>query len=147
LAGRDPECIFCQIITDEAEASFVYRDEVVTAFMDLFPVNAGHLLVVPNEHTMLIDGIEEDTLREMFSVSRMLAGGLRRSGLRCEGVNLLLADGRSAGQVILHSHLHVIPRFHGDECGLRLHAGPIKESSRAELEAVASRLRNVLSQP
>lgn len=143
---RDPTCIFCRILAGEAEASFVYRGEQVSAFMDLMPVSAGHLLVVPHQHAPQIDGVSEAALREMFSVGRALAGALRRSGLPCEGVNLYLADGPAAGQVVPHSHLHVIPRYAGDSCGLRLHAGGARPQSREALDAVAARLRAALAE-
>jgi histidine triad (HIT) family protein len=138
---HDPKCVFCQIVTGEAEASVVYRDAIVTAFMDLHPVTPGHTLVIPNQHAALITEVAPAAVGQMFDVGAQIDRAMRQSGLRCEAVSLLLSDGAAAGQVIFHSHLHVIPRFRGDSCGLRLHAGPVEQIPRAILDEQAKAIR------
>ena len=140
----DPSCIFCRIIADKAEASKVYQDDTVTAFMDNQPLNPGHLLVVPNEHTANLAGLDETIASRMFVVGRRLAQALRCSGLRCEGVNLFLADGPAAGQTVFHSHLHVIPRFVGDGFGLRFPPGYGGGVSREDLDVIAAKVEAAL---
>ncbi|MFD0337286.1 HIT family protein [Streptomyces sp. NPDC127117] len=108
------ECIFCAIVRGRADASIVHEDESVIAFMDLRPVNPGHLLVVPKTHAVGLEDLPEDDGVQVWKVAHRLGRALRRSGLRCEGVNLLLADGQAAFQEVFHVHLHVIPRFIGD---------------------------------
>ncbi len=144
--GRDTNCIFCDILAGKADASIVFQDAEVTVFMDLFPVNPGHLLVIPNAHSAEIEGLDDEILGRMFTVGRMMALALRESGLRCEGVNLYLADGAAAGQIIFHSHLHVIPRFAGERSRIKLHGAPVSRAERAELDAQASRLQEVLEE-
>ena len=73
-----------------------------------------------------------------------LADALRRSGVRCEGVNLFLADGEAAGQEVFHVHLHVIPRFPGDGFGFRFAPGYFQLPGRDALDQVASAIRHVL---
>jgi len=143
LSGS-PECIFCEIASGQSEASIVFRDEQVTVFMDIHPVNPGHLLVVPNKHASSIDDVPEDACARMFIVGRQMARALRQSGLRCEGVNLLLADGAAAGQDVFHSHLHVIPRFQGNLGSIRMQAGFSTVASRQELDAQAEAIHNSL---
>jgi len=138
------DCIFCEIISGQSEASIVFRDDQVTVFMDIHPVNPGHLLVVPNKHASSIDDVPEDACARMFIVGRRMARALRRSGLRCEGVNLYLADGATAGQDVFHSHLHVIPRFQGNPGSLHLQAGFLAAASRQELDAHAETIHNSL---
>lgn len=140
----DPSCIFCRIIADQVEASKVYQDDTVTAFMDKQPLNPGHLLVVPNEHTANLAGLDEAIAGRMFVVGRQLAQALRRSGLRCEGVNLFLADGPAAGQTVFHSHLHVIPRFIDDGFGLRFPPGYGGGVSREDLDTIAAKVEAAL---
>jgi len=135
-------CIFCEIISGQSEASIVFRDEQVTVFMDIHPVNPGHLLVVPNKHASSIDDVPEDACARMFIVGRRMARALRRSGLRCEGANLLLAEGAAAGQDVFHSHLHVIPRFQGNTGSVRMHADFSAAASRQELDAHAEAIRS-----
>ncbi len=140
--SRDPACIFCKIVAGEAEASRVYQDDRVTAFLDIMPSTPGHLLVVPNRHAAGLADLDDDSAAAMFIAARRLAGALRASGLRCEGVNLVLADGEVAGQEVFHVHLHVIPRFPGDP--FRVQFGPKPMAAREELEANAARIREAL---
>jgi diadenosine tetraphosphate (Ap4A) HIT family hydrolase len=107
-------CIFCAIAAGRAEASLVYQDKTVVVFMALHPVVPGHLLVVPREHAVGLEGIDAVTSAHVWSVGHDMARALRRSGLRCEGINIFLCDGEVAFQTVFHFHLHVIPRFAGD---------------------------------
>ena len=140
----DPACIFCRVSSGQAEASLVYQDGSVTAFMDILPVNPGHLLVVPNQHTPDLASLDEGTGGRMFTVAVRMSQALRGADVACEGVNLYLADGRAAGQEVLHVHLHVLPRFAGDGFGLR-RAKQLHRSSREELDTVAARIRSALA--
>ncbi|MCB0216864.1 MAG: HIT family protein [Caldilineae bacterium] len=135
------DCIFCRILAGEAPASFVHRDARVSAFLDIQPVNAGHLLVVPNQHAALVTELDPETAGRMLQVAAGLDAALRASGLRCEAVNLFLADGEEAGQEVFHSHLHVLPRFAGDGFGLRFGPSYGQQPPREELERVAARIR------
>ncbi len=138
------DCIFCSIVAGEAPASFVYRDEVCSAFMDIQPVNAGHLLVIPNVHATHLADMESETAGHLMRVGHRLAAAVRASGLRCEGVNLLIADGRAANQSVFHVHLHVIPRFRGDGFGFRFGPHYFELPDRPELDASAERVRATL---
>jgi histidine triad (HIT) family protein len=137
-------CIFCDILAGKAEATLVYQDSLCTAFMDIQPVNPGHMLVVPNRHAVGLSDLDEETGAQMFRIGHRLAAALRKSGVRCEGVNLFLADGEAAFQEVFHVHLHVIPRFTGD--GFKLSFGPdyFKRPGRVELEDTAAQIRQVL---
>jgi histidine triad (HIT) family protein len=136
------DCIFCQIIAGKAEASEIYRDERVMAFMDIRPVNVGHLLVIPLRHAVGLADLDPADGARLFEVGQRMAAALRRSGLPCEGVNLLLADGETAGQEVFHAHLHVIPRLQGDGFGFRFRAAyHSSRPSRADLELAAEMLR------
>ncbi|TQE29123.1 HIT family protein [Streptomyces ipomoeae] len=110
----DDGCIFCAITRGQADASIVHEDESVIAFMDLQPVTPGHLLVIPKTHAVGLEDLQEDVGVQVWKVAHPLGRALRRSGLRCEGVNLFLADGEAAFQEVFHVHLHVFPRFTGD---------------------------------
>jgi histidine triad (HIT) family protein len=140
-----PSCIFCQILSGEAEASFIYRDDLVTAFMDIRPLVQGHLLIIPNDHCASLDEIDDTVGGRMFITARRLAQAIRRSDLRSEGVNLFLANGAAAGQTIFHSHLHVIPRFRGDGFKIHFPASFGHRPSRKELNAIAEKLQNAMT--
>jgi len=137
-------CIFCDILSGIASAKFVYRDDICSAFMDIHPVNPGHVLVVPHSHCALISELDETSVGHMFHVAQKVDVALRASGIKCEAINLFLADGRSAGQEVMHVHLHVIPRFHGDGHHLRFNPSYFKLPSSAELDKNAEMIRNQL---
>jgi histidine triad (HIT) family protein len=142
---RKDDCVFCRILAGEEEASFVFRDERVVAFMDHVPVNPGHLLVVPTRHAARLSDLGPADGARMFEVALKTAAALSRAGLECEGLNLFLADGAAAGQVVMHVHLHVFPRFARDGFGLRFSPGYGARPGRAELDRFAERIRSGLS--
>ena len=136
-------CVFCDIIAGHTSATIVHQDDAAVAFMDIQPVNPGHVLIIPRTHATYLADLDEATGAHLFAVAMRVAAALRRSGLPCEGVNLFLADGESAGQEVFHVHLHVIPRFRSDGFGLRF--GPdYRVRSRAELDEIGVRIRAAL---
>ncbi|MBA3945783.1 MAG: HIT family protein [Herpetosiphonaceae bacterium] len=138
------DCIFCTIAAGKAPASIVYQDNACIAFLDIQPVNLGHLLVIPNAHATYLADLDEATGGHLFRVAQRLANSLRRSGLPCEGVNLFLADGEAAMQEVLHVHLHVFPRFAGDGFGLRFGPNYLNKPERAVLDSAADQIRRAL---
>lgn len=138
-------CIFCRIVEGREKASFVAQGSDAVAFLDLHPINEGHTLVVPRKHAASIGEVDEVAAVAMWSLARRVAAGLRLSGLRCEAINLFLADGAAADQEVFHSHLHVIPRWQGDGFGIKFppHYGAAAE--RKALDDIAARLRKRLS--
>ena len=137
-------CVFCEIIAGRSPASVVCRGDGCTAFMDIQPINAGHVLVVPDEHATRLADLPADTGARMFRIAQRMAAALYESGLDCEGVNVFLADGEAAGQEVFHVHLHVIPRFDGDGFCLRFGPDYANMPDRETLEVTAKRLRDVL---
>lgn len=134
-------CIFCEILAGRAEATFLHRDSVCAAFMDIQPVNPGHVLVVPVRHAPDLSATHPEEWSRVAEVGRRVAEALRESAIRCEGVNLFLADGAPAGQEVFHTHLHVFPRFEGDGFGLRFSESYGDLPSRDALEETAAALR------
>lgn len=114
------QCVFCAIVAGDARASKVHVDEVAVVFMDVNPVTPGHLLVVPRCHAAGLEDLDDDTSAHVWSLGHQMGRALRRTSLRCEGINLFLADGEAASQEVPHFHLHVFPRFPGD--GFRIDA-------------------------
>ena len=132
--------IFSKILTGEAPASFVYRDALVAAFMDIQPVNAGHVLVVPIKPATYLSELDDDSAAQMFVVAKRIAAAIRKTDIACEGINLFLADGEAAGQEVFHVHLHVFPRFAGDGFGLKLPPQYMQLPPRIALEEIAQKI-------
>jgi histidine triad (HIT) family protein len=135
-------CVFCQIVAGVLPSTTVLESTTVLAIMDIDPVSPGHLLVIPKRHLADLADLTDELAGEMFSVARRLAAALRRSGVRCEGVNLFYADGEAAFQEVFHSHLHVFPRFGGD--GFIINANWGSAPSRSELDDLAEAIRQAI---
>jgi diadenosine tetraphosphate (Ap4A) HIT family hydrolase len=131
-------CIFCEIIAGKASASIVYQDDLVIAVMDIQLVNPGHLMIIPKQHIASMDEMDENIGMHLFRIAMRLEQSIRKSGVRCEGINLFLADGESAFQEIFHLHLHVFPRFKGDS--FKIDADWSVNPSRQELDEVAKKI-------
>ena len=138
-------CIFCKIIAGEIPAAKIYEDDLVLAFLDIGPINFGHTLVIPKEHHESSATIPEETAGRMFRVGSRIGIALKRK-FEYEAFNLHLADGTAAGQVVMHAHLHVVPR--GVEDGFRWNwrqlsykEGEIKEFAEELSARVAADLK------
>jgi len=108
------ECIFCQIIAGQIPATRVFEDDRVLAFMDINPINDGHLLVIPKTHAPTIYDISPDELTAVMAAGKSLAHALKKA-LDPAGLNLHQSNGRVANQIVDHFHLHLIPRWPDDE--------------------------------
>jgi diadenosine tetraphosphate (Ap4A) HIT family hydrolase len=142
------DCIFCEIVAGREPASFVHRDSELAAFMSNAPINPGHLLVIPREHAPSLADLAPDLAASLFRAAQRLGSAIRSSALRCEGINLFLADGVAASQLVPHVHLHVIPRFAGDTFKLNPRGGVTtfeRMPPREELERVAATIRAALA--
>jgi histidine triad (HIT) family protein len=140
--GKDKmDCIICQLVNEEIEVTKVYEDDSVVAVMDIQPINPGHLFISPKKHVEFMSELDEELGAHLFKIAMKLVDALRKSELKCEGVNLFLADGEVAGQEIPHVHLHVVPRIRGDGFGLRFDESYFRLPEREELEQAASSIR------
>jgi histidine triad (HIT) family protein len=114
--GEVMDCIFCQIRDGRIPAIRVYEDALTLAFMDINPVNDGHLLVIPKSHAETIFDISPANLVAVTATAKKMAEAVRHA-LKPEGLNLYQANGTAASQVVPHFHLHLIPRWKGDGKG------------------------------
>jgi len=107
------DCIFCKIISGSIPSFQVYSDDKVVAFLDIFPVAKGHTLVVPRSHGETLDQLSpEDAAAVMKAAQKIAKAVLKLEGVT--GYNLLQNNGHAAGQIVMHSHLHIIPRRPND---------------------------------
>ena len=125
-------CIFCKIIEGELPCYKVYEDKRLLAFLDINPVNKGHLLIVPKEHHRNLADLPKDLLKDLVSLAQDLAVPVV-DGVGAEGFNLTTNNGAVAGQQVEHFHWHVIPRFANDH----LHHWPGKTFSDEEMKRFA----------
>lgn len=132
------DCIFCKIIAGEIPSHQVYEDDATVAFLDINPASRGHTLVVPKHHTNGLYDIEPDALSNVAVVAQRIALRIR-DVLHPDGLNIVQNSGAAAGQAVFHYHVHVIPRWHGDDV---LKWKRPSEPDSATLGAIAAELRS-----
>ncbi len=145
MAAEAP-CVFCKIVRRELPSSVLAEDAYCLAFMDIRPINAGHFLVIPKAHAAHLADLPPGDGGRVFEMARELAVALRKSGVKCEGVNIHLADEAVAGQEIFHVHLHVYPRYAGDGVGLRMGPRYGTMPKRDELDRLAAAIKTAVGQ-
>jgi histidine triad (HIT) family protein len=106
------DCIFCKIIKGEIPSTKVYEDERVYAFMDINPIAKGHTLVIPKAHAGNLWEITPEDLTAVQGASKTIAYALKNA-LDTEGIACLQLNGSAVGQVVMHYHLHLVPRVKG----------------------------------
>ena len=107
------DCVFCAIVSGTAPAERVAEDEHTVSFMDINPVNPGHVLTVPRRHAVDIWELSEDEAANLMVGTRRVCDQLRKA-LAPPGLDLFVANGEVGGQTVYHVHVHSIPRWPGD---------------------------------
>jgi histidine triad (HIT) family protein len=133
-------CIFCKIIAGEIPSAMVYEDEDFKVIMDIFPAAQGHTIILPKKHSANLFELEDDAAAKALVVARKVATAMKAE-LKCEGINLLQNNGEAAGQSVYHFHIHLIPRFAGDQVKMTWAQGRYAEGEAvAFAAALAARL-------
>jgi len=125
------DCIFCRIVAGDMPCARVHEDEQCMAFMDINPLQSGHILVIPRKHYELLTDMPGDDASALAAVLPRLARAVV-AATGAEGFNILQANGSCAGQVVAHVHFHIIPRRGGDGLGFRWNAGEYQEGEMEE---------------
>src|SRR3989344_1029378 len=117
------DCVFCKIVAGDLLSHKIYENSDVLVFLDIAPVNMGHSLVIPKKHYDNIYETPEDTLANMITVAKIVSRAIK-AAMKADGVNVTMNNDSMAGQVIFHSHMHVIPRFENDGLDIWKSKGP-----------------------
>ena len=133
------DCIFCQIVAGKSPASTFYEDDLLLGLMTIGPVTPGHSMIIPKQHAAYLADLDEETGRHLWTITHRTAAAIRESGVRCEGINLFLADGEAAFQEVFHLHMHIFPRYQGDS--FKLVADWDVKPLRKELDHVADMIK------
>ncbi|MBN1850467.1 MAG: HIT family protein [Deltaproteobacteria bacterium] len=106
------DCIFCKIVKGEIPCFKVYEDERVLAFEDINPISKGHTLLIPKAHAANLQEISDDDLAAVHLASKKVIRAIQEV-LHPTGVAALQLNGKGANQVVMHYHLHLVPRLPG----------------------------------
>ena len=136
----DDSCLFCRIVSGEADAHRVLETDDVVGFLDVRPVFKGHVLLVPREHVVTLPELPEALIVPLFSTAQRVADALT-SGLGAQGT--FVAMNNVVSQSVPHLHVHVVPRTKGD--GLRGFFWPRTKYADGEAETYAATIREALA--
>ena len=140
MPAYDPQNIFAKILRGEIPAHKVYEDDHTLAFMDIMPRGDGHVLVIPkNPSRTILDVAEDDLIATILSVQKVARAA--KAAMGADGLTVQQFNEEAGGQVVLHLHFHIIPRFDG--VPLRPHTGEM--ATTEVLSGHADRIRRALS--
>lgn len=137
--AESADCIFCDFVSGKKNAHLVYQDDSHIAFLDKYPIDIGHTLVIPKRHHTLITDMEARDVGELFSQIPKIASAVLEA-THADAFSLGQNNGRAANQIIPHVHIHIIPRY--SSRGTVWTKRRIVEDS--ELDALARQIREIL---
>ncbi|RDU25082.1 HIT family protein [Anaerosacchariphilus polymeriproducens] len=111
---KDCNCIFCKIANGEIPTKALYEDEKFIVILDRGPASRGHALLLPKNHYTSLYELPDDIASQALVLAKKMAIKMTRV-LKCDGFNILQNNGAVAGQSVFHFHMHLIPRYLGDE--------------------------------
>lgn len=111
--AHEPSCIFCKIVRGEIPSAKVLETDDAIAFLDIHPVMPGHVLLVPKHHHPHLIDLPEATASHVGALLPSLCRAIQ-AATGSDGFNVIVNNGRAAGQTVDHGHWHIIPRFHDD---------------------------------
>ena len=129
-------CIFCEIVQGKKVGHFIYEDENYVAFLDIYPIDTGHSLVMPREHFEKITDMTAEKVGELFSKIPKIAKAVIEA-TKADAFSVAQNNGRAAKQIVPHVHIHIIPRYESRETIWTKREIP-KEN---ELKILAERIR------
>ena len=138
----DEHCVFCAIITKDEQASIVFENDFSISFMDRYPLNRGHLLVIPKQHYQYLTDMENNDVAQLFEIVNILSKHVWKI-VNADGLNISQSNGLAASQDIFHVHIHIIPRFINDTDNDSWPSR--KTTTEQELENLASQIRSSLN--
>ncbi len=137
----DTECVFCRIIEKKIPSAIIYEDPYVISFLDINPRFKGHALVVPKVHVSTLDQLSDEATAHLFVVVKHIAKNLVEN-LGAAGYNITINNGRVAGQVVPHLHVHIIPRYEDKRQGVGFEAVfPVDEEAKTTLNDIAEKVK------
>ncbi len=135
-----PDCVFCKIVSGDIPAIKIYEDEETLAFLDIQPVSEGHALVVPKDHFENMYATPAETWCRVMLTVQKVAEAVRHA-MNADGINLEMNNEPAAGQLVMHAHMHIVPRHNDD--GLKHWPGKAYKSP-AEANSVAEKIKTEL---
>jgi histidine triad (HIT) family protein len=136
------DCIFCKIAKGEIDSVKVWEDNDIFIFLDVNPITKGHCLVIPKKHFENIFDIDENILKKITIAGKHISEKIKKN-LNADGIRLSQSNGKTAGQEMMHFHLHVIPRYEGDGLGVKIFGSGVhpQKADIGELKKIAEKIK------
>lgn len=125
-------CIFCKIANGEIPSATLYEDEDFRVILDLGPASKGHALILPKAHAANIYEISDDMAAKAMILAKKMTTKMTEV-LKCDGFNIVQNNGEPAGQTVFHFHMHLIPRYEGDQVGITWKPGTLTDEVKNEI--------------
>jgi len=116
---KDQNCIFCKIANGEIPSRTLYEDEDFRVILDLNPATKGHALILPKDHYKNLYELSDETAAKVLPLAKKMATKMTQK-LGCDGFNVIQNNNEIAGQTVFHFHVHLIPRYQGDNQNLTM---------------------------
>lgn len=129
---KKDDCIFCKLANGEIPTNALYEDDIVKVIFDANPAAKGHVLILPKEHFDNIYELDDDTAAHVFKVATKISKAYKKA-LDFDGLNIVQNNGEVAGQTVFHFHMHLIPRYKGDQVGITWHPGELSDADKEEI--------------
>ena len=129
---KDKDCLFCKIASGELPSATLYEDEDFRVILDLGPASKGHALILPKEHYRNLYDIDENLAAKAIVLAKKMVKKMT-DVLGCDGYNIVQNNEEPAGQTVFHFHIHLIPRYKGDNVWLGWNMGKLTDEVRDEI--------------
>ena len=129
---KDENCIFCKLANGDIPTATLYEDDDFGVILDAGPASKGHALILPKEHYKNLYELDDEIAAKALVLAKKMITKLT-DVLGCDGYNIVQNNGEVAGQTVFHFHIHLIPRYEGDEVGLGWKMGELTDEVRDEI--------------
>jgi len=134
------DCLFCDILDGKIDGHFLYEDDTHVAFLDKYPIDVGHSLVLPRKHHEQITDMTPEDVGIVFALVPKIAKAILEA-TGADAFSIGQNNGRAAKQIVPHVHIHIIPRYN--------HKGTVwtkrQISNDNELSELAKKIRSILT--
>lgn len=129
---KDSNCIFCKIAAGEIPSTTLYEDDDFRVILDIEPATKGHALILPKEHYANLYELDDAIASKALVLAKKMTVVLR-DVLGCDGYNIVQNNGTVAGQTVFHFHMHLIPRYEGDQVKIGWAQGSLTDEVKEEI--------------
>ncbi len=131
-------CLFCKILNKKIDSLKIFENKYVYAFLDVFPADDGHTIIIPKKHFDNFKNTDDNYLLEMIKIQKLLSNNIYKN-LNPKGMNYLINENEIAGQTVFHTHMHIIPKYDKNQ-GLSFVKKNLNNNEKTQLEDIQKKI-------